>query len=139
MFLMNDTSRKSLQVRRTAEEPTTDVNHLQPQQTNGRDKESVFWPQAEGPVAHNLLRQATAEPPVAQKLTEIRSLESRWGSATDQGPSYAPSLEDKQNLEANLGLESKRVEVIVLSEEEKKERKTKKKAKSGGARKPLLR
>lgn len=117
---------------------TTDVNRLQPQQANGPDVESVFWPQAEGPVSQNLLRPATVEPAVAQKLTKIRSLELRWRSATDQGPSTAPSLEDKPSREANVGLESKSVEVIVLREEEKKPKK-KRKVKSGTAGKQLLR
>lgn len=130
MFLMNDASRKSPQVRRTAEEATPEVNHLQPQQT---DPESDFGPKAEGPVTPNMLRAAPVEPLVAQKFTEIQSVESRWRSAADQRSSAAPILE------ANLGLEeSKSVEVNVLSEEEKKEKK-KRKVKSGGSRKQSLR
>lgn len=136
MFLMNDASRKSPQVRRTAEEATPEVNHLQPQQT---DPESDFGPQAEGPVTPNMLRAAPVEPLVAQKFTEIQSVESRWRSAADQRSSAAPILEDKHKLEANLGLEElKSVEVNVLSEEEKKEKK-KRKVKSGGSRKQSLR
>lgn len=136
MLLMNDASRKSSQVRRTAGEATPDVNHLQPQQTNSPDVESVVWPQAEGPVTS--LRPATVEPLVAQKLPEIQSVESKRRSAADQGPSAAPSLEDKHNLEANLGREElKSVAVNVLSDEERKEKK--KKVKSGGARKQSLR
>lgn len=138
IFLLNDASRKSPQVRRTAEEASPDVNHLQPQQTNS--PESVFWPQAEGPVTPNVLRPATVEPLVAQKFTEIQSVESRWRSAVDQEPSAAPSLENEHHLEASLGFEeSKGVEVKVRSEEEKKEKKKKKKVKSGGAKKQSLR
>lgn len=136
---MIDDSRKSPQVRRTAEEATPDVNHLQPQQTKGPDVEPVLWSQAEGPVTQNLLRPATVEPLVAQKLTEIQSMESSWRSEADEGSSAAPSLENKLNLEANLALgELKSVEVNVMSEEEKKKEKTKK-VKSGGAKKQSLR
>lgn len=139
MFLKKDASRKSLQVRRTAEEATPDVDHLQPQQTKRPDVESVFWPQAEGPVTPTLLRTATVEPLVAQKFTEIQSVEAKWRSTSDLEPSPAPGLEHKLNPEANLGLEaSESVEVNVLSDEEKKEKK-KKKVKSGGARKQSLR
>lgn len=139
MFLMKDASRKSPQVRRTAEEATPDVNHLQPQQRNSPDVESEFQPHAEGPVTTNLLGAATVEPQVAQKFTGIQRVETRRRSAADRGPSAAPSLQDKHNLEASLGPEEwKSVEVNVLSEEEKKETK-KRKVKSGGARKQPLR
>lgn len=134
MFLMNDASRKSPQVRRTAEEATPGVNHLQPQQRNSPNVESEFQPHAAGPATPNLLGAATVEPLVAQKFTGIQRAESRWRSAADRGPSAAPSLQDKHNLEANLG-----VEVDVLSEEEQKKETKKRKVKSGGARKQSLR
>lgn len=138
-LLMNDDSRKSPQVRRTAEEATPDLNNLQPQRTKDPDVGSVLWSQAEGPVTQNSLRPATVEPPVAQKLTETQSKESSWRSDEDEGPSAAASLENTLNLEANVGLgQLKSVVVNLMSEDEEKQEKEKK-VKSGGAKKQSLR
>lgn len=140
MFLVKDASRKSTQVRRTAEEATPDVKHLQPQQTKGPDIESVFWPLAEGTLMQNSLRTTTVAPPVAQKLiqSEIQSIESGWRSTADEEPSDAASLENTLTLEDSLGLgELKSVGVNVMSEEEKE--KKKKSVKSGVAKKQSLR
>lgn len=166
-FLMNDASPKSQQVRRTAEESTPEVNHLQPQVvdteeaakdvslqsqqtlTESPDLESALWPVTEGRVMQDLLRPTASKPAPAERLIspEIQILESSWWSATDIDQRARSEVEDKFNpgpsagpsLEHKLNLDAN----LKLGGQKTVDvtviGEKKKKVKSGAAKKQLLR
>lgn len=163
-FLMNDASPKSQQVRRTAEDSTPEVNHLQPQVgdteeatedtslqsqqtlTESPDLESALWQMTEGHVIQYLLRPTASKPALVERLIspEIQVLESSWRSATDIDQRARSEVEDKFNpgpsagpiLEHKLNMDPNggQKTVDVTVIGEKK-----KKVKSGAAKKQLLR
>lgn len=123
VFLMNDASPKSQQVRRTAEESTPEVKHLQPpledteeaakdaslrsQQTltESPDLESSSWPVTEGHVMQDLLRPTVSEPAPVERLIspEIQILESSWRSAADIDQLARSEVEDEFNPGPSAG------------------------------------
>lgn len=123
VFPMNDASPKSQQVRRTAEESTPEVNHLQPQVgdteeaakdaslrsqqtlTESPDLESALWPVTEGHVMQDLLRPTASEPAPVETLIspEIQILESSWRSAADIDQLARSEVEDEFNPGPSAG------------------------------------
>lgn len=165
-FLMNDASPKSQQVRRTAEESTTEMNHLQPQVegteeaakdaslqsqqtlTESPDLETALSPVTEGHVMQGLLRPTASKPaPVESLRPEIQILESSWRSAAHIDQRARSEVEDKFNpapsagpsLEHKLNLDSN----LKLGGQKTVDvtviGEKKKKVKSGAAKKQLLR
>lgn len=166
-FLMNVASPKSQQVRRTAEESTPEVNHLQPQAgdteeaakdaslqsqqtlTESPDLESALWPMTEGQVTQDLLRPTASKPAPVERLIspEIQILESSWRSAADIDQRARSEVEDKfspghsagPSLEYKLNLDAKLKLGGQKTVDVTVTGEKKKKVKSGAAKKQLLR
>lgn len=165
-FLMNDASPKSQQVRRTAEESTPEVNHLQPQVedteeaakeaplqsqqtlTESPDLKSSLWPVTEGHVMQDLLRPTTSKPAPVESLIspEIQILESSWRSAAgidqrarSEVDKFIPGPSAGPSLEHKLNLDAN----LKLGGQKTVDvtviGEKKKKVKSGAAKKQLLR